>query len=143
MVQTASEIVDENVWESVAFRQFANDSDLLPFDHHELAGLVAPRGLLVIDNADFLWLGPWSCYGCMKVGQLVYDALGVKDHMGDSDVGDHSHCAFPVDQEYPDLMAFYNRFLLDEPADTNIFYNTANLTIHLAQWVNWKVPRLW
>lgn len=143
VVQTASEIVTENVWESVEFSMFANDTDLLPFDHHELAGLVAPRGLVVIDNSDYLWLGPWSCFGCMKAGRLIYSALGVTDHMGYSSVGNHSHCVFPTDREYPDLMAFYNKFLLDEPADTNFFYNTVNITFDLAQWVNWKVPRLY
>lgn len=142
-VQTASEIVTENVWESVEFRKFANDTDLLPFDHHELAGLVAPRGLIVIDNSDYLWLGPWSAWGCMSAGRLIYDALGVKDNMGYSSVGNHSHCMFPTDRELPDLTAFYNRFLLDEKADTEIFYNSVNLTFDYSQWIDWKVPRLW
>ena len=141
-VQTASEIVTENVWESVSFDQFANNTDLLPFDHHELAGLVAPRGLIVIDNSDYLWLGPWSCFGCMTAGRLIYTALGVTDHMGYSSVGNHSHCSFPADPEAPDLYAFYDKFLLNEAADTDIFYNTVNLTFDLGQWVDWKVPKL-
>ena len=143
MVQTASEIVTENVWQSVAFRQFANDTELLPFDHHELAGLVAPRGLIVVDNSDYQWLGTWSSWGCMKAGRLIYDALCVGDHMGYSSVGNHSHCLFPVDREMPDLTAFYDRFLLGESkAETDIFYNTANITIDLGEWVNWEVPRI-
>ncbi|KAI6825744.1 hypothetical protein KC340_g12819 [Hortaea werneckii] len=141
-VQTASEIVTENVWESVEFRRFANNTDLLPFDHHELAGLVAPRGLVVVDNPDYEWLGPWSSYGCMQAGRLVYEALGVKDHMGYSSVGNHSHCLFPSDRELPDLMAYYERFLLGRPADTDFFYSTANITFDLSEWVNWKVPKL-
>ena len=140
-VQTASEIVTENVWESVEFRVFANDTDLLPFDHHELAGVIAPRGLIVIDNSDYLWLGPWSCFGCMRAGRLIYTALGVTDNMGYSSVGNHSHCVFPTDREYPDLQAFYDKFLLDEVADTNIFYNTMNITFDLAQWIDWEVPK--
>ncbi|KAI7546020.1 hypothetical protein KC331_g5875 [Hortaea werneckii] len=141
-VQTASEIVTENVWESVEFRRFANNTDLLPFDHHELAGLVAPRGLVVVDNPDYEWLGPWSSYGCMQAGRLVYEALGAKDHMGYSSMGNHSHCLFPADRELPDLMAYYDRFLLGRPADTDFFYSTANITFDLSEWVNWKVPKL-
>ncbi|KAI7496437.1 hypothetical protein KC357_g454 [Hortaea werneckii] len=141
-VQTASEIVTENVWESAEFRRFANNTDLLPFDHHELAGLVAPRGLVIVDNPDYEWLGPWSSYGCMQAGRLVYEALGVKDLMGLSSVGNHSHCLFPSDRELPDLMAYYDRFLLGRRADTDFFYSTANITFDLSEWVNWKVPKL-
>lgn len=45
--QTAWEIVDENVWFGQKFDYFGRDNytvGLLPVDHHELAGLVAPRG---------------------------------------------------------------------------------------------------
>ncbi|KAH0341656.1 hypothetical protein KCU83_g9600, partial [Aureobasidium melanogenum] len=64
--QTASEIVQENVWFATQFDEFENSTvDTLPFDHHMLAGLVAPRGLLVIDNIGYEWLGPWSSFGSM------------------------------------------------------------------------------
>ena len=127
----------------IEFRNFANDTDALPFDHHELAGLVAPRGLIVIDNSDYLWLGPWSAWGCMTAGRLIYDALGARDNMGYSSVGNHSHCLFPTDRELPDLTAFYNRFLLDEKGNTDIFYNSVNLTFDARQWIDWKVTRLY
>lgn len=42
--QTASEIVQENVWFGPAFDAFANNVSTLPVDHHLLAALVAPRG---------------------------------------------------------------------------------------------------
>ncbi|OQN96858.1 hypothetical protein B0A48_17412 [Cryoendolithus antarcticus] len=143
ITQTASEIVDENVWESVEFRKFANNTDLLPFDHHELAGLVAPRGLIVIDNSDYLWLGPWSSWGCMSAGRLIYEALGVTSNMGYSSIGNHSHCQFPVDRQTPDLYAFYSRFLLDEHVETDVFYNSVDLTFDYSRFVKWKVPRLY
>ena len=144
--QTASEIVGENVWESLSFRQFANDTDLLPFDHHELMGLVAPRGLIVIDNSDYLWLGPESSWDCTEAARLIYSSLGVRTNIGLSNVANHSHCLFPTDRELPDLMAFYDKFLLDEPANTDIFYAVPNITLtvgSLAYWANWPVPRLW
>ncbi|KAK5136464.1 hypothetical protein LTR08_003109 [Meristemomyces frigidus] len=143
--QTASEIVGENVWESLSFDQFANDTDLLPFDHHELLGLVAPRGLIVIDNSDYLWLGPESSWGCTGAARLIYSALGVTDNIGLSNVANHSHCAFPMARELPDLMAFYDKFLLNQPANTDIFYAVPNITLtvgDLAYWANWKVPKL-
>jgi hypothetical protein len=67
--QTASEVVQENVWFSLNFANFANfanDVDVLPFDHHMLAGLIAPRALFVSDNTGIDWLEPESNFGCMK-----------------------------------------------------------------------------
>ena len=56
-VQTASQIITENVWFSKSFESYANSVNKLPFDHHMLAGLVAPRGLYVIENTSMEWLG--------------------------------------------------------------------------------------
>lgn len=55
--QTAWEIVTENVWFSESFNYFGQDIytvALLPEDHHELAGLIAPRGLYSTENVGFL-----------------------------------------------------------------------------------------
>ncbi|KAK8219736.1 carbohydrate-binding module 1 [Zalaria obscura] len=143
VTQTASEIVTENVWFSVEFDRFANDTDLLPFDHHQLAGLIAPRGLYATDNTDFVWLGLASPYGCMEAGRLIYESLGVKDHLGFSQDGNHSHCTFPPDQE-GELAAFFDKFLFDdESADTDVLRKGGNYTFNLRDWVNWSVPRLY
>ena len=143
-VQGASEIVQENVWFSVEFaNQFANDVDILPLDHHSLAALVAPRGLLVIENTDYEWLGPWSCYGCMKTATKVWEALGVPDNMGFSQIGGHLHCAFPSSQQ-PDLDAYVNKFLFDQPTNTTIFRSDlpSNETFDETMWAPWSVPML-
>lgn len=53
----------ENVWFAESFGFFGRDNytvGLLPEDHHELACLVAPRGLYSTENVGFLWLGDWS-----------------------------------------------------------------------------------
>jgi hypothetical protein len=141
--QTASEIVQENVWFSVAFDQFVNDTSLLPFDHHMLAGLVAPRGLLVIDNTGIDWLGPESVWGCMKTATKIWEALGVPDGMGVSQVGNHDHCAFPA-SEQPDLDAFINKFLKGQNTNTSIVHTDGanGLGFVDSDWVDWTVPHL-
>lgn len=53
-VQTASHIITENVWFSKNFDPHVNQVNRLPFDHHSLAGLVAPRGLFVIENTGMV-----------------------------------------------------------------------------------------
>ncbi|KAL2217128.1 Glucuronoyl esterase catalytic domain from Hypocrea Jecorina [Thermoascus aurantiacus ATCC 26904] len=142
-VQTAREIVTENVWFSTSFNPYASTNvDVLPFDHHMLAGLVAPRGLFVVENTGYEWLGPMSCYGCMKTAQKVWTALGVEDHMGFSQVGNHLHCQFPASQE-KDLFAFVDKFLLDRPANTTgVMYTDGTFEFDEAQWIDWTVPKL-
>ena len=63
--QTARQIITENVWFSTLFNPYVTRVNDLPFDHHLLAGLIAPRGLYVIEHSSIAWLGPRSAYGCM------------------------------------------------------------------------------
>ncbi|KAK4556706.1 carbohydrate-binding module 1 [Recurvomyces mirabilis] len=141
--QTANEIVGENVWFSESFNYFGRDNytvALLPVDHHELAGLVAPRGLCSTENVGFLWLGDWSNLECMTAANKIYQALGAKDHQGFSQDGPHDHCSFPADQD-TELAAFFNRFLLDEAVDTDVFRTVGNWTFD-PKWTPWTVPNL-
>lgn len=120
-IQTAHEIIGENCWFSSRFDTYARNTGSLPHDHHELAALVYPRGLFVLEN-DIDWLGPVSTTGCMEIGQLIYNALGSNDGFGFSLVGGHSHCSFPSSQQN-DLTAFINKFLKGESG------NTANIQV--------------
>ncbi|KAK2756099.1 hypothetical protein FQN54_005506 [Arachnomyces sp. PD_36] len=140
-VQTADQIITENVWFSTAFEQYVSDVSALPVDHHMLAGLVAPRGLYVIENTDMEWLGAMSTFGCMTVGHKIYEALGAPDAMGYSQVGGHNHCQFPSSQQ-TELDAFVNKFLLGKEADTAIFKTDGSYDFDEAQWADWTVPEL-
>jgi hypothetical protein len=127
-IQTAHQIIGENVWLSKNFDSYATNTGSLPVDHHELAGLVYPRGLFVIEN-DIDWLGPVSTTGCMEIGQIIYKALGSTDAFGFSLVGGHDHCSFPSSQQ-SDLTAFITKFLLNGTASTsNIAKSTASVTL--------------
>lgn len=143
VTQTASEIVQENVWFSLNFNPFVDEVTVLPFDHHMLAGLVAPRGLLVIDNTGIDWLGPESVWGCQTTGRKIYDALGISTSMGITQQGNHSHCALPA-QEAPDVAAFVNRFLKDLPANTDVVNTDGpdNVGFVASNYIDWIVPNL-
>ena len=141
--QTANEIVQENVWFSTAFDPFAATNyslGTLPVDHHELAGLVAPRGLYSTENVGFLWLGDSSNYECMSAANKIYQALGAADSQGFSQDGPHDHCSFPADQ-VSEINAFFDRFLLDEQANTSVFRTVGNWSFN-ATWTPWQVPDL-
>lgn len=140
-VQTASEIVQENVWFSTSFNTFANNTNLLPFDHHQLAGLIAPRALFFIDNSGYQWLGPWSSWGCNLASHTIWQALDVPDNMGFSMSSNHPHCMFPSEQQ-SDLDAYIGKFLLGQSTNTSIMSNYAGIDFSEAQWLNWTVPDL-
>lgn len=133
-IQTAGEIVGENVWFSKRLDTYAKSTNTMPEDHHFLAAMVAPRGLFVIEN-DIDWLGPVSTTGCMKAGRMIYKALGVGPNMGFSLVGGHSHCQFPSSQA-ADLTSYINTFLLKNGKTNDVEKSSASVT--MSEWVgNW------
>jgi len=138
-IQTSSQIVTENVWFSTRFNAFSTKSSTLATDHHQLAGMVAPRGLLVIEN-EIDWLGPGSTTPCMKAGRLIYKALGVPDNMGLTGSGNHNHCSFPSSQQ-ADLTAFINKFLLGQTGSTAGIEKGPGGT-DVAQYIDWTAPTL-
>ena len=144
VVQTATEIVTENVWFSSNFANYVNNLSVLPFDHHMLAALVAPRPMISFENTDYVWLSPLSSFGCMTAAHTVWDALGVADKHGFEQVGGHAHCAWPSSLS-PQLNAFFDRFLLGQNVSTNYFatnnvFNGVPWTP--SQWINWTTPTL-
>lgn len=144
MVQQATEIVQENVWFSPTFDQYVNEISVLPYDHHLLAAMVAPRALISFENTDFEWLSPLSGFGCMTAAHTVYQALGIPQNHGFVQGGNHSHCLFPTTQD-DQLSAFFDKFLLDKDTDTNIFTTNGlfNGTVWSpSDWIDWKTPRL-
>jgi hypothetical protein len=79
-VQTLSSACTEQPWFRASLCDFGDSASGLPFDHHMLMGLVAPRGLLIIDNTSMEWLGNVACYSCAAAGRLIFEALGVAEN---------------------------------------------------------------
>jgi hypothetical protein len=107
--------------------------DRLPIDHHQLVALVAPRALLVLGNTDYAWLADESGYVSCRAARRVWEAFGVEDRMGYSIEGGHPHCMLPESQ-WPEVSAFIDRFLLDQPADT---YITRAPMFESVDWEKW------
>ena len=115
----------------------------LPFDHHLLIGLIAPRGLFAIDNSGIDWLAPPASYGCLVAAKSQWEALGIAENIGYVASGNHSHCKFPTEQK-ADLQAFIGKFLLsDESAITSSIANwSPKPSFNSLIWMNWTIPRL-
>lgn len=105
-------------WFIESMMQFGDCVDRLPVDHHQLCALIAPRALLVFGNPDYEWLADESGYVSCVAARKVWDFFGISDRMGYSFQDGHMHCMLPPEQ-YPELEAFVDRFLLglDVPTD--------------------------
>ena len=123
-------------WFKEDMRQFADNVDKLPFDHHELMALVAPRALLVFGNTDYKWLADESLYVSARAAHEVWKTLGVGDRFGFSINGGHPHCRLP-EVQLPELEAFLDKFLLGKPdVDTNVTIHPFADTDY-AKWYDW------
>ncbi|KAI0063814.1 hypothetical protein BV25DRAFT_1801462 [Artomyces pyxidatus] len=143
-VQTATEIVTENVWFSTNFPNYVNNLNSLPYDHHLLLALVAPRGLISFENTDYVWLSPLSSYGCVTAAHTVFTALGVPQNHGFEQIGGHAHCAWPSNLTST-LNAFFDKFLLGQSVSTNE-WSTNNVFNGVpwmqSNWIDWTTPTL-
>jgi len=142
-VQTLRQIVHENVWFTPGFGQFAEQVDKLPFDQHEVMGLIAPRGLLVVENTSMEWLGNQSAWYDALAAREIWRALGNPSAMGVSQVGGHDHCRLPASQ-YGVVNAFARRFLLgDASAPTaDVIDTDGGFAPTAASWIDWPTPAL-
>lgn len=127
-------------WFHTDFFRFANHVDKLPFDHHELMAMVAPRALLVTGNDGWQWLADESGYVASEAAQTVWDALEVPDRFGYYNIGGHNHCALTPEKR-THVEAFVDKFLLgDESADTDVAETP--YTTDLSPWITWETPEL-
>jgi len=139
--QTLSQIVGENVWFRSNFSQFGSTVPKLPFDHHAIEGLVAPRALLVIEN-NILWLGPQSSWTGANAGHRIWEALGIPDRMGYSLTTEHGHCSFPSSQQ-AEVNAYVQKFLVGGgTGNTNVMRNDPGVPFNQGMWINWTTPAL-
>ncbi|KAK3313157.1 hypothetical protein B0H66DRAFT_387432 [Apodospora peruviana] len=138
-IQTAGQIIGENVWFSKNFDTYTRSTSTIPEDHHFLAGLLVPRGLIPFEN-DIDWLGPTSTTACMKAARLIYKAYGVPNNMGFSLVGGHSHCQFPSSQQ-SELTSYIDYFLRNTgSAPAAVERSTSSVAV--TTWAPWDVPTL-
>lgn len=109
-----------HVWFMESMFQFSNDVAKLPFDHHELMAMVAPRALLCLGNPDYEWLADESGYVSCQAVKKVWETFGIGDRFGFSIVANHPHCQLP-DVQRPEVEAFVDKFLLgDATVNTNV-----------------------
>jgi hypothetical protein len=110
-VEDAVQISGGDQWFTPSWVNYVHNVNQLPYDHHELIGLVAPLGLLVIENTGIDYLAPASAYTCSLAVRSVFEALGAKEAMGFSQVAHANHCGMPSSQN-PELTAWIRKYLI-------------------------------
>jgi hypothetical protein len=141
-VQTLASAAGEQPWFRESFGQNFGNAGVtrLPFDHHTVMGMVAPRPLLVIDNR-IDWLGIDSSFTGGSIAHEIWRAFGLADAMGYWQTTAHTHCAFPAEQRGA-LSAYVKKFLVGGGTDdTNVVRGDAAVA-DLARWMQWTAPAL-
>jgi hypothetical protein len=126
-------------WYAEALMQFNNAPDKLPFDHHELMAMVAPRALLAIESTAIARMGAEAARVDALAAREIWTALGEPYRMGASEENTN-HCVWH-NGFTPDLEAYVDRFLLgQEDVDTDILRSM--FTIDTNTWIPWETPTL-
>lgn len=96
----------------------------LPFDHHELVAMCAPRACLVLGNSSQTWLAEEAGYVSCRAAQKVYETFGILDRFGFVIDTGHGHCASSTEQNNA-AIGFVEKFLLgNTSANTDWTINT-------------------
>ncbi len=115
---------------------FEGKADLLPYDHHEILAMCAPRAVLVLGNGDYEWLCDHSGYVSCRGAEVVYDTFGISDRFGFVFDGKHPHCR-ASDLQIEAVKAFVAKYLFgDQTVNTAIQEITPTLkNVDYNKWI--------
>jgi len=114
----------------------------LPIDMHALIGVIAPRGLLVLENPFQTQMGAPAGHMATIAGLEVYRALGVEKNVNyHSAVADMAHCSYK--NEYTDLLVMsIAAFLKHTGASPGQIKVGTGGSLNQSDWIDWKAPVL-
>ena len=140
--QPLSSAYNEQPWLGDAFSQFTGNPTTLPVDQHETVGMIAPRGLFIMENPSIDWLAARSGSVAALGGAEIYKALGAGDNITYwSDVADGTHCAVRPEWRTP-LQQNLQKFLLRTGNAAGTFRISSRKAGNLADWRDWTTPTL-
>ncbi|HSC89408.1 MAG TPA: hypothetical protein VLC09_19130, partial [Polyangiaceae bacterium] len=140
--QSPGSAYGETYWLGDAFGSFTSGVTKLPIDTHEVLGMIAPRGLLVLDNPHIANLGPRSAHVAALAAAEIYGALGARENIGyHSAVADGGHCSARPEHQEP-LRQALRKFLLGTGSQAGTITAAAKATGNLATWRSWTTPTL-
>lgn len=140
--QPLSSAYSEQPWLGDAFSSYTGNPNSLPVDTHEILGMVAPRGLFVMENPYVDWLAARSGSVAALGAAEVYKALGAGSNISYwSDVQDGTHCAVRSEWKTP-LQQNIQKFLLGTGSGSGVFRIAPSKSGNLSTWRDWQTPIL-
>jgi hypothetical protein len=135
-------VAQNDVWYAEGLKKYAATSvspNSLPYDHHELIAMIAPRAVLCIESAKIARMGQEAARVDEVAARRVWAALGAEDRIGVSE-SNVDHCTW-FSGYTPDLTAYVDKFLLGKNADTK-FLRSKFTSVDTATWIPWTAPTL-
>jgi hypothetical protein len=130
-------------WLSNNFGPFVENAAQLPIDSHEMVAMVAPRGLLVLDNPHVAQFAASSAHTAVLAGAEVYAALGALGNISYiSDIASDVHCATGKPEYNEPITQSISKFLKHEGDAPGTIRAGATATGDLTQWRDWQTPAL-
>lgn len=129
-------------WLSNNFEPFVMNTAQLPIDTHSLMGLIAPRGLLILDNIHERQMSAPAGHTAALAAAEIYSALGERENISyHSDVDNTGHCRYKA--QYTSLLeSNIQKFLKHQAAQTGSFVVAENGQLEYTDWVDWSAPKL-
>ena len=142
-IERLSNVAGGTNWFRASFSRSFNDASVgkIPFDHHELAGMIAPRALLDIEQAGIAWLGPGATHINNVATRELFSALGASEAHTYSLSGGHDHCALPTSQNHW-VQSYVKKYLLGQAGEASAIETPAGYTVDRARWIDWTTPTL-
>jgi hypothetical protein len=114
----------------------------LPLDTHAVVAMVAPRGLLILDNPHIANLGPESAHVAALAGAEVYKAIGAEENISyHSAVASGMHCEARSEHQGP-LREAVRKHLLKTGTTAGSIQASGSASGDLASWREWTTPTL-
>jgi len=145
--QSPSNAYGEQPWLGDDFSSFnsATTVNNLPIDMHSVVGLIAPRGLLILEKPSAAdWLASRSGHMSALAGSEVYKALGYGGNITyHSNNNNGNHCAWISEWKTP-VEDNIKRFLLrtQAPPAAPTINPRSDRTFATADWIDWTAPTL-
>jgi uncharacterized repeat protein (TIGR02543 family) len=145
--QSPSNAYGEQPWLGDDFSSFNGASTVnnLPIDMHAVVGMIAPRGLLILEKPSAAdWLASRSGHMSALAGSKVYEALGYGGNITyHSNNNNGSHCAWISDWK-PLVEDNIKKFLLrtQAPPAAPVINPRSDRTFATADWIDWTAPTL-
>ena len=118
---------------------FNGKANMLPYDHHELIGMIAPRAFLALGNPDYEWLGDPAGYVSVMAAHEIWKSMGVGDRFGFDFASGHMHCS-AANSQVEAIKAYVDKFIRGKDGKQALSGHPGNIDANkwFSEWAGYK-----